>query len=359
VVSDISAVKAHPVIVTGACGFMGFYLVRQLQEAGYSVLAVDKRMTEEAEFLIKSGVSFTAVDISREEEFGALPKDGAFAFINLACVQPANMPTDDSDPAKYIGVNTLGVANILKYCRANNITKMLHTISHRNVQGLWERGERITEESPRAIKFTGKFSLFSISESAAADIIEYYNQQHGMNCVIFRLPSVYGFGHHVSFLANGKSMQTGFGAFIENAANARPIEVWGNREVGRDVIYVKDVVSAILLAIKEENAGVSGIFNIASGKVLSLQAQVDSIIKVFAPKDRAPQIVYRPEKPNSVEACLYDISKAKRVLGWQPQYSFEDMLVDYKLEMERGKLNFLLTRKIRMIAEESPETAAR
>lgn len=346
-------------IVTGACGFVGFYLVRQLQEAGYSVLAVDKSVTDESEFLVKSGVSFVAVDITREDEFDKLPKDGVSAFINLACVQPANMPTDESDPAKYVSVNTLGVANILKYCRKTNIKKMLHTISHRNVQGLWERGEKITEESPRAIKYTGKFSLFSISESAAADIIEYYNQQHGMNCVILRLPSVYGFGHHESVLVNGKSVKTGLGVFIENAANGKPIEVWGDRENGRDVIYVKDVVSAIMLAIGDENTGVSGIFNIASGKALSLQDQVDSIVKVFTPKGSQPQIVYKPEKPNSIDACVYDISKAKKVFGWQPQYSFEDMLVDYKIEMEHGELKFLLNRKLRMAAEDLSKAGTR
>jgi UDP-glucose 4-epimerase len=341
------------IIVSGACGFVGFHLVRRLQEEGLPVLAVDRTMTDEAEFLVKNGASFIGVDITKESEFDRLPKGGVTAFINLACVQPANMPNDESDPAKYISVNTLGVANILKYCRKNNTKKLLHTISHRNVQGLWERGEKITEESPRAIKFTGRFSLFSISESAAADIIEYYNQQHGMNCVIFRLPSVYGFGHHESFLVSGKGVKTGLGVFIENAAKGRPIEVWGDKENGRDVIYVKDVVSAMLLATKQENENVSGIFNIASGKRLTLQNQVDNIVKVFAPKGSQPQIVYKPEKQNSIDGCVYDISKAERIFGWQPQYSFEDLLIDYKTEMESGELNFLLNRKLRMAAEES------
>jgi len=350
-VSDVSPMTTPSIIVTGACGFVGFYLVRQLHQAGYSVLAVDKGLTDEARYLAKSGIAFAAVDITKEEEFDRLPKGSVSAFVNLACVQPANMPTDESDPAVYVSVNTLGIANILKYCRKSNIKKMLHTISHRNVQGLWERGEKITEESPRAIKYTGKFSLFSISESAAADIIEYYNQQHGMNCVIFRLPSVYGFGHHESFLANGKGVKTGLGVFIENAAAGKPIEVWGDPSRGRDVIYVKDVVAAIMLAIKSENAGVLGTFNIASGVALSLQEQVDSIVKVFGRKDATPQIIYKPEKQNSIDPCVYDISKAGKVFGWQPQYSFENMLVDYKAEMERGELNFLLDRKLRMVAE--------
>jgi UDP-glucose 4-epimerase len=174
-----------------------------------------------------------------------------------------------------------------------------------------------------------------------------------MKCVIFRLREVYGFGHHESILVNGKGAKSGLGVFIDNAVNGKPIEVWGNRESGRDVIYVKDVVSAVMLAIKEENAGISGMFNIASGKALTLQEQVDSVVKVFSPKGSRSAIIYWQEELNSIAVCVYDIRKAGKVFGWQPQYSFEDMLMDYKMEMERGELNFLLDRKLRMVAEEA------
>ena len=73
----------------------GFDLVRELQEAGYDVLAVDKTCNSEADFLIKSGVSFAAVDITKEDTFDRLPKGGVAAVINLACAQPANMPTEE------------------------------------------------------------------------------------------------------------------------------------------------------------------------------------------------------------------------------------------------------------------------
>jgi UDP-glucose 4-epimerase len=338
------------IIVAGACGFVGFYLVKQLLDEGYTVMALDKYVTDESKFLVDRGASFVALDITKEDEFEKLPKQGVDAVVNLACIQPANMPSEECDPAKYISVNILGVANILKYCHKNSIKKMLHTISHRNVQGLWEQGTKITEASPRSIKYTGKFAMFSISESAAADVIEYYNQQHEMNCVIFRLPSVYGFGHHENVLVEGREVKTGLGVFIANAMSGATIEIWGDRDKGRDVVYVKDVVAAIVLALR--NPGVSGMFNIASGKALTLQSQVESVVKVFSSQAKPPQIMYRPERPNSIDACVYDISKAEKVLGWRPRYSFEEMLVDYKIEMERGQLDFLLSRKRRMVAEE-------
>ncbi|MBC7865489.1 MAG: NAD(P)-dependent oxidoreductase [Bacteroidia bacterium] len=337
------------VIVTGATGFVGFYLVNQLHKEGFKVLAADKSGTEEAEYFKKNGIDFVQMDITKEEDFNKLPKTGVEALINLACVQPANMPDEIYDPAKYVSVNVLGVVNLLKFCQKNNIKKVLHTISHRNVQGLWENGEVITEKSPRAIKFTGKYSMFSISESAAADIMEYFIQEYNLQGILFRLPSVYGYGHHESFFKDGKVCKTGLGVFIDNAVNGETFEIWGDKDKGRDVVYVKDVVSAIILAIKNKNA--KGMYNIASGKKLSLQQQVDGIINVFSKKENLSKIVYRPEKPNSIDSCVYDISKAKNDLGWSPQYSFEDMLVDYKTEMESGKWEFLLGRKKRMSNE--------
>jgi UDP-glucose 4-epimerase len=337
------------IIVSGATGFVGFYLVNQLKAEGFKILAVDIGGKEEADYFKKIGVDFIQLDITKESEFEKLPKQGIEVFINLACVQPANMPDEVYDPAKYVSVNVLGVTNIFKYCQKNSIKKVLHTISHRNVQGLWEKGEVISEESPRAIKFTGKYSMFSISESAAADIIEYFNQDYGMNGIIFRLPSVYGYGHHESFFKDGKVIKTGLGVFIDNAIKGESFEIWGDKDKGRDVVYVKDVVSAIILAIKSKNA--KGMYNIASGKKLSLQQQVDDVIKVFSSKEKPSKIVYIPEKPNSVDPCVYDISKAKRELGWEPKYSFVDILIDYKKEMESGKWDFLLQRKKRMVTE--------
>lgn len=335
------------IIVTGATGFVGFYLVNQLHAEGFKVLAVDNSGQEEAEYFKKNGIDFVQVDITKEAEFSKLPKHDIDAFVNLACVQPANMPEEQYDPAKYVSVNILGVTNIFKFCQKNNIKKVLHTISHRNVQGLWEKGEVINEESPRAIKFTGKYSMFSISESAAADIIEYFNQDYGMNGIIFRLPSVYGYGHHESFFKDGKVTKTGLGVFIDNAVKGETFEIWGDKDKGRDVVYVKDVVSAFILALKSKQA--KGMYNIASGVKLSLQQQVEGIIHVFSNRANPSNIIYLPEKPNSIDPCIYDISKAKRELKWEPKYSFEEMLTDYKKEMESGRWDFLLGRKKRMV----------
>ncbi len=107
------------IIVSGASGFIGFYLVNQLFNEGYKVIAVDRGGTDEAAYFKKRGIEFIAVDITKSEEFIKLPYEGVEMFINLACIQPANMPDELYDPAKYVQVNILGVVTATKskgYC---------------------------------------------------------------------------------------------------------------------------------------------------------------------------------------------------------------------------------------------------
>jgi UDP-glucose 4-epimerase len=142
---------------------------------------------------------------------------------------------------------------------------------------------------------------------------------------------------------DGKPLKTGFQVFIENAQKGRPLELWGDPANGRDIVYVKDVVSAIGLAL--EKTGVGGLYNISSGQCLTLKEQAECIIRLFSPRGRPSEIRYLPDKPNLIESYVYDIDKARRVLGWQPEYSFEDMLLDYRQEMESGRFAFLVEKR--------------
>lgn len=340
------------IIVFGAAGFIGTYLVDQLVIEGIDVLATDVSQLDEA-YYEKQGIPFIGLDITKEKGFTKLPQAGVIAAINLACIQPANVRKQEYDPTDYIKVNVLGTLNILEFCRKTGIRKMVYISSHRTVQGLWESGKRIRQDVTKAIKYTGEYAMFSISEGAAEDCVEHYSQQYGMQGIIFRLPPVYGYGPHLEIFKDGKPLKTGFKVFIENAMAGRPIEVWGGYEKGRDIIYVKDVVSAIVLALKSKDA--SGLYNIASGKPLSLKEEAETIVKVFSPRDHPSKIRYRPNKANSIEPFLYDIAKAKRELGWSPQYSFEQMLLDYKKEMESGRFKFLVEKRKRMIRQKKEE----
>lgn len=337
------------IIVFGAEGFVGTYLVEELVNEGFDVLATGLDKLGER-YYTRRKIPFVRIDITKERQFGKLPaKARNGSVVNLASLQPVNVSVGQYSPADYIRVNVLGTLNILEFCRRAGIRKVISAISHRSVQKLWENGRVITENDTKAIKYSGEYSMFSISESAAADCVQHYSEQYGMQGIIFRFPPVYGYGPHSEGFRYGRPHKTGFQAFIEHATRGKPIELWGDCEKGRDIIYVKDVVSALVLALKSENA--RGLYNIASGRKLSLKEEAEEIIKAFSPSCHPSRIVFRPDKQNSIEPFLYNINKAKQELEWNPKYSFADMLVDYKKEMESGRFNFLVEKRRRMLSK--------
>lgn len=336
------------IIVFGAAGFIGTYLIDQLTKENYSVIAADISESG-ASYYQQLGIPCYSVDITDRSSFNKLPIEGIEAVINLACVQPANVSEDKYDPVDYIRVNVIGTLNILDFCFKNRINKIIYTCSHRNTQGLWKEkeGTAIKEADGRGIKYTGDYAMFSISESAAADCVEHYAQAYGIQGIVFRLPPVYGYGPHTEIYKDGKPLITGFQIFINNAKQGKPLEVWGDCQKGRDIIYVKDVVAAFILALKNENA--SGLYNISSGRLSTLKEEALAIAREFGPEGWEPQLVFRPDKPNGIESYFYDISRAKSDLGWEPQYSFAEMIADYKKELEAERFLYLVEKRKAMM----------
>lgn len=331
------------IIVTGATGFIGVYLVDELTTKGVKVIATGRSKLGEA-YYKKRGIPFIRLDISNEADFDQLPR-GAEAVVHLASLIPANVPESRYSPQDYVRVNVIGTLNVLEFCRRNGVRKLVYTHSHSDVEGWWDSGEPITENAPRRINYVGDHAMYIISKNAAVDCIKHYIQEYGIQGIIFRLPPVYGYGPHVEIYKNGKLVKTGFQTFLENASTGKPLELWGDVNKGRDIIYVKDVVSAIISALKSKNA--VGLYNIASGRRLSLKEEAETIRDIFSPPNHPSEIIFRSDMPNSIRPFLYDISKAKRDLGWEPAYSFKEMLLDYKREEKKGRFSFLLKKEER------------
>jgi UDP-glucose 4-epimerase len=337
------------VLVFGAAGFIGTYLIDELLKNHFNVFAVDVNDIGRA-YYEQQGVPFEIINITNTNDIQKLPKEGVDAVINLACVQPANVSKEMYNPVDYINVNVIGTLNLLEYCRISKVPKIIIATSHRNTKGLWKEGKKIREEEGRAIEFSGEYAMFSISESAAEDCVEHYTREYGLQGIVFRFSPVYGYGPHTVIFKNGKETTTGFQAFIDSAVSGMPIEIWGNPDVGRDIIYVKDVVNAFMLALNNPEA--KGLYNICSGRALSLKQQAEETLKIFGKGKQDQKILFRPDKQNSIDPFLYDNEKAKRELGWSPKYSFSDLLVDYKREMESGRFQYLIEKRKQMFENE-------
>ncbi len=336
------------ILVFGASGFVGTYLIDELLKQSYKVIASDISEIGES-YCKENNIPFVNVDVTKKQDFNKIENLHYDAVILLAAVQPANVSSKSYDPVNYINVNVIGTLNILDFCLKNKVGKIIYACSHRNTQGLWKKDKAIREDEGRSIKYDGEYAMFSISESATQDCIQHYSSEYGLKSIIFRLPPVYGYGPHTEIFKNGQPVLTGFQTFIDKAIAGELIEMWGDSSVGRDIIYVKDVVSAFINALQSDNA--NGLYNITSGKYLTLKEQVDASIKVFWKAKSKPKVIEMTEKPHNMDSFLYDNTKAKRELNWSPQYNFVQMLRDYKQEMENKKFKFLVEKRKMMLKE--------
>lgn len=335
------------IVVIGATGFIGMYTVEQLIGSGKQVIATGRNRLLGSQ-LEKMGASFVSLDMTKPVDFEKLPQTGVEGVIVLAGLLPANADADldhKENAAEYFEVNVIGLINVLEWCRSHGVRKVISSCSYSDVSGAWGKGYAITEDEPRSFRFNGDHAVYVISKNAANDVMEYYNQQHGMQCACFRFPPVYGVGPHGTILVNGKPYKSGIQTFIEKAQAGEDIELWGDPHTSRDIIYVKDVARAYAMALESDDT--YGLYNMTSGVGLDLEEQARAVIEVFG-SGRGSSIVYRPDIPNHTPSFLYSMEKAKRDFGFIPEYiDYRTMMEDYKREMDSGRFDTLVNSRLR------------
>lgn len=325
-------------IIIGASSFIGVYTADEFLKQGCEII-VTGRNNKFKEHYDKLGVKYINLDLTNAEDFEKLPKEGVEGVILLSGLLPANAEVNldvDENAADYFRVNTIGTINVLEYCRKNGICRVISNCSYADVSGAW--GKRvITEDEPRDYVFNGDHAVYVFSKNAANDTMEYYNQQHGMKNAWFRFPPVYGVGPHDSLFINGTLRKSGLKIFIDSASEGKDICIYGNPNLSRDVVYVKDVAHAFYLAMKSERT--YGLYNMTSGRGVTLQEQAEIIADLWAESpEKKSKITYKPEVNNNTTSYLFSMEKAKRDFGFEPEYSdFRVMMTDYKKDLDANK----------------------
>ena len=285
----------------------------------------------------KLGVDYYNLDLANKDDFEKLPKEGIDGVVLLAGLLPANAEVDldkDENAADYFRINVIGTINVLEYCRKNNIKRAISASSYADVKNAWTGERALTEDEPRNFSFKGDHAVYVISKNAANDVLEYYNQQHGMKNAWFRFPPVYGVGPHGSLFVNGKIYKSGLQIFMDNAVEGKDICVYGDKNISRDVVSVKDVATAYYQAMFSEKT--YGLYNITSGHGVTLQEQAEVIAEVFHAEGKPKsKVFYMPERANNSVSYLFSIEKANRDFGYKPRFAdFKTMMTDWKKDLD-------------------------
>ena len=322
------------IILFGATGTVGAYSALELLSAGYNVIAVGHRISDNG-FFKEVGSFYIQADITKKEDFKKLPASNIFAVVHFAGSMPARMI--DYNPQEYIDTIVSGTLNVLDYATSVKADRIVFAQSISDVAHLCGTKDPIPSDIVSKFPLNDDHSIYSICKTTAANLIEHYYYKFGIKRFILRLPNIYLYHPNPYYYVNGIKKWQSYRLLIEKARKGETIEIWGNPKCVRDIIYVKDFTKIVLNSMTANVDG--GIYNAGTGVGVTLEDQIIGIINIFTENKRS-EIIYVPEKPDSPE-YIFDISKTMKELDFKPMYDYLSYLSDLKEEMVKNRFSKL------------------
>ena len=242
------------------------------------------------------------------------------------------------DPFAYVDTNIYGSLRILEYARNVKADRVLYTQTWAEQGGYWGQTDVLSPDMPRKLIYKGDHAFYAITKTMVVETMEYYNQEYGLKNFVFRLPNVYMYHPETMYYVNGIPKLVAYRYIIEKAIAGEPIEIWGNPQAFKDILYVKDLCQMMYKALFAEVNG--GIYNAGTGTKTTLIEQIKGIIEVFGTSGRKSEIIEKPDAEGFVSFVM-DIKKAEKELEYIPQYDYISYLKDYKTERELKRFDLL------------------
>lgn len=322
------------IIVLGSAGNIGLYfidyLLNNLDMTKYQVVATGRK--KKYPYDVEGKIEYRQVDITNKSDFDMLPFDNVYSVVDFAGLLPAY--ASNPTPEDYINVNINGTLNVLEYCRKAKVDRILYTQTWADLNGYLNEHKPLEPYWSRKPVFKGDHAIYNITKCAAVDLTQHYFEEYGIKNFIFRLPNIYMYNPNMFYYVDGVKKYISYRYIIERAIRGEKIELWGDPEKGKDVIYIKDLCQMMFKGIFADNDG--GIYNAGTGIKTSMREQIEGIIQVFSPKENPSEIIYCPEK-RDCDDFVMNIDNAKKDLGYIPEYSYIKYLEDYKSERELNR----------------------
>jgi len=315
------------VLITGITGFVGSHLADYLLSLGSIEIYGIERWRSRTENIehIRDKINLVGCDIrdsiSVTETIGKIKPDKIFHLAAQSFV-----PSSWQAPQESLTTNIIGELNVFEAVRAVNINPVIQIAGSSEEYGLV-----LPDELP--IKETNPLrplSPYAVSK-VGQDFLGYqYYKSYNMNIIRTRAFNHTGPRRGEVFASSNFAKQ-----IVEIEKNKRePVIFVGNLDARRDFSDVRDVVRAYWLATEKCLPG--EVYNISSGKALSIKEMLDLLLKISKVKVEIKQDSARM-RPSDVNVLLGDNTKFCKQTGWKPEIPFEQTLKDL-LEYWRGKI---------------------
>ena len=306
-------------VITGGAGFLGSHLCELMLERGWEVMCLDNLVTGSeaniAPLMSNPKFRFARHDVSRFIDVPG-PVEAVLHFAS-----PASPPDYLRLPIQTLKVGALGTHNSLGLALAKNAKYLLASTSECY-------GDPSISPQPESywgnVNPVGPRGVYDEAKRYAEAITMAYHRYHGLNAHIVRIFNTYGPRMRLN---DGRALPN----FLYQALMGQPITVFGDGSQTRSFCYVSDLLEGIYRLLESDEHEPTNIGNPQEITILEFAERVRKLVGATTP------IVFHALPQDDPKQRCPDISKAKRLLGWEPKITLEDGL-QRTLEYFRAQL---------------------
>jgi UDP-glucose 4-epimerase len=291
-------------VITGGAGFIGSHLAEALAKEN-KVTVIDDLSAGKLENLAGLDVEFQKGSITDFEHLRH-SFQGADCVFHLAAIASVKKSVEDPLQTNAVGID--GTLKVLLAARDAGVRRVV-LASSAAVYGSLEKLPKKESMTPEPM------SPYAVSKLAGEHYARVFQELYGLDTVSLRYFNVFGPRQDPSSEYSGVISR-----FISALLQGGQPVIFGDGEQTRDFVYVADVVKANILASRSS----TGVFNIAGGKSISLNALAKTIGKILG-REVTPR--YEAPRTGDIRHSLADISCAES-LGYSPEYSIEEGLTE-------------------------------
>lgn len=301
------------VLVTGGAGFIGSHLIERLLAENHSVAILDdfndfydpaiKRANIAS---VKNDAPVFQIDLRDNNAVRALFHREKFdAIAHLAA--RAGVRPSIAQPRLYYDANVAGTLHLLEAARVAGLERLIFASSS-SVYGI-SKAVPFSEN----LHLTQTISPYAATKIAGEFLCSTFSHLYQMRIIALRYFTVYGPRQRPDLAIHN---------FTRRISADLPIEQFGDGSTRRDYTYIDDIIDGTMAALRYD-AAMFDIFNLGESETITLKDLIGAIENCLGKKAKIKQL---PEQPGDVPLTCADISKARRLLGYNPKTKLADGL---------------------------------
>lgn len=300
------------ILVTGGAGFIGSHVCDRLLKEGENVICLDnlnpsyspkKKIKNIQHNFDNPNFQFIVIDIQKKEQLEQVFKNNKIdKIVHLAA--RAGVRPSIIKPLLYKDTNISGTLNLLELSKKYKIKNFIFASS----SSVYGNNKKIPFSEEDNVDYP--ISPYAASKKSCELYCYTYSHLCNLNITCLRLFTVYG--------PRGRPDMAPY-IFTKAVYSGKTIKQYGDGTTQRDYTYIDDITEGIIRALKKDFR--FEIINLGNSKTISLKDFINLIERLFGRKARIRRY---PLQPGDVNKTYADISKAKKLLNWEPKVSIEE-----------------------------------